>query len=68
MIRRLGSISGLLVPVLYFRTQVVAFPFYDGYDWVRQAASELGSSSSCVPAVFNFGAILIGVVAFFAAM
>jgi len=50
--------AGILIPIEYYGLQLVAIPFAKDYNWIRQAASELGMSSvSSVPAVFNLGKI-----------
>ena len=60
--------AGVMVPVLYFGIQLLSAPFFPGYDFVRQAASDLGSGGSSLPVVFNFGAIMSGVAALVAAV
>lgn len=68
-IHRLGLWCGVLVPLLYFGTQLLASRFYPGYSFVTQSASELGSDRSNRPVVLNSGAIFTGsatVVAAFA--
>ena len=65
--QRLGLWCGVLVPLLYFSTQLVASQFYPGYSFVTQTASELGSDRSARPAVLNSGAILTGCAAVIAA-
>ena len=51
---------GVAVPIVYYGTQLVATPFYPGYDFVTQVASQLGTSESRFPAIFNFGLALSG--------
>jgi hypothetical membrane protein len=53
---------GVAVPFLYFGIQVVAAPFYPGYSFLNRDASTLGSDGSSCPAIFNVGAILVGIV------
>lgn len=60
--------AGVLVPVLYFGIQLLAALFFPGYDFVRQAASDLGSDGSNLPMLFNIGAMLLGVAALLAAL
>jgi hypothetical membrane protein len=50
--------AGVLVPILYFGTQIVSSLAYPGYSYVTQYASELGSSSARYPQLFNVGIIL----------
>lgn len=57
---------GIAAPCLYFGTQLVAAASYPGYNWLRQSASQLGSDTAQHPAVFNNGAILIGIATLFA--
>jgi hypothetical protein len=61
---RLALRAGIVVPILYFGTQLLAAPFYPGYSFRARDASTLGSPGSTLPVVFNAGAILIGVVLF----
>ncbi len=56
---------GILVPLLYFGKQIVAAPYFPGYNWLSQAASELGTQQSRWPAIFNIGSILNGIIALF---
>lgn len=49
-------------PFCYFGIQLLGALFYPNYDFLRLAASDLGSSDSSQPLVFNLGAILGGVV------
>jgi len=66
-VTRIALALGVAVPLLYLGTQLVAAPFYPGYDFVRQVASELGSPASHAPWVFNTGAILTGLATLAAA-
>lgn len=50
--------AGVLVPILYFGTQIISALTYPGYSYVTQYASELGSSSARYPQLFNVGIIL----------
>jgi hypothetical membrane protein len=52
---------GIAVPFLYFGIQLIAAPFFAGYDFVQMEASLLGSDRSSLPIVFNFGAMVTGV-------
>lgn len=58
---------GIAVPFLYFGIQLLAAPFFAGYDFVQMEASLLGSDRSSLPNVFNFGAMVTGVAALVAA-
>lgn len=64
---RFALAVGVLVPVVYFGAQLLAAPFYPGYSFVRQAASELGSDRSDRPEILNVGAMLTGIAAIIAA-
>ncbi|HVR95148.1 MAG TPA: DUF998 domain-containing protein [Thermoanaerobaculia bacterium] len=57
---------GVAVPILYFGSQIVAAPFYPGYNFMSQVASELGSDRSTLPVIFNTGVILTGIAAMIA--
>jgi hypothetical membrane protein len=58
---------GIAVPFLYFGVQLAAAPFYPGYSFLARDASTLGSPGSSLPAVFNVGAICVGILLFVAA-
>src|SRR5580704_701549 len=58
---------GIAVPFLYFGVQFAAAPFYPGYSFLSRDASTLGSPGSSLPAVFNIGAISVGILFFIAA-
>jgi hypothetical membrane protein len=58
---------GIAVPFLYFGVQFAAAPFYPGYSFLTRDASTLGSPGSSLPAVFNIGAICVGILMFIAA-
>lgn len=49
------------MPLLYFGTQLIAAPFYPGYQFATDTASMLGTSVSHHPEIFNTGAILTGI-------
>lgn len=53
---------GVAVPFLYFGIQIIAAPFYSGYSFLNRDASTLGSDGSSLPAIFNFGSIIVGIV------
>lgn len=53
---------GLLVPFIYYGTQVAAAPFFPNFSFVGTTASEMGSSLSRHPAIFNVGIISLGVI------
>lgn len=59
--------AGVLVPFVYFGTQLVAAQSYPGYRFAAQSASELGSDRSDRPWVLNTGAIVTGVLTLIAA-
>ncbi|HEY8182051.1 MAG TPA: DUF998 domain-containing protein [Thermoanaerobaculia bacterium] len=58
---------GVLVPFLYFGTDIVSALSYPGYSPARQFASELGSSTAPHPAIFNAGLVITGIAAVLAA-
>ncbi len=58
----LAGACALFFPVLYFVLQLIAAPFYPGYSFISNAASDLGSPDSLQPLVFNIGALIIGVI------
>lgn len=59
---RVFLFAAITAPFCYFLVQLLAAPFYPSYDFVRLAASDLGSPVSSFPALFNFGAMLGGLV------
>jgi hypothetical membrane protein len=64
---RIGLASAGLMPIIYFATQLIAAPFYSGYSFTHQYASELGTSVCREPWIFNIGIILTGTAAIVAA-
>jgi hypothetical membrane protein len=58
---------GVLVPFVYFGTDIVSALCYPGYSPARQFASELGSSTAPHPAIFNAGLVITGIAAVLAA-
>jgi len=58
---------GVLVPVLYFGTMLVAASTWPGYSHVTRYASELGGPEAPLPWLFNRGIITMGVVCLLAA-
>ncbi len=60
--------SGIVVPILYFGTQLLAAPFFPGYSFLSMEASLLGSDLAIFPAIFNIGAIITGIVTIIAAV
>jgi hypothetical membrane protein len=59
---------GIAVPFLYFGIQLLAAPFFVGYDFVQMAASLLGSDRSSLPILFNLGAMVTGFAGLVAAI
>jgi hypothetical membrane protein len=59
---------GIAVPFLYFGIQLLAAPFFAGYDFVQMAASLLGSDRSSLPILFNLGAVVTGFAGLVAAI
>ena len=55
-------VSGIVVPILYFGTQLLAAPFSPDYSFLSMVASVLGSDLALYPAIFNTGAIITGIV------
>ena len=60
--------SGILVPILYFGTQLLVAPFFPGYSFLSMAASLLGSDLAIYPAIFNIGAIITGIATIIASV
>lgn len=52
--------AGAIAPILYFGIQLAVAPFYPGYNFLTQAASDLGASTYRYGAVFNVGALTVG--------
>lgn len=59
---------GILVPFLYFGTQIVAAPFHPGYSFLSMPASLLGSDLARYPLIFNMGAIITGIATLIASL
>jgi len=53
---------GVLVPFVYYGIQVAAAPYYPSFSFVGTTASEMGSTNSRHPAVFNAGIMALGVL------
>jgi len=53
--------AAVAVPLLYFGVQLIAAPFYPGYNFATDTASMLGTSASRHPGIFNSGAIVDGI-------
>lgn len=53
---------GVLVPFVYYGVQAAAAPFFPNFSFVGTTASEMGSSLSRHPAIFNAGIITLGVI------
>ncbi len=51
----------MVVPILYFGTQLLAAPFFPGYSFLSMVASLLGSDLAVYPAIFNVGAMITGI-------
>lgn len=62
-----GLAAAIAVPIIYFGAQLVAAPYFPGYSFAVMPASLLGTQDSQHPWIFNGGAILTGLAAFFAA-
>lgn len=59
--------AAVAAPLLYFGVQFIAAPWYPGYSFSTDTASMLGTAASLHPGIFNNGAILDGIAAFFGA-
>ncbi len=57
---RLALGAGVFAPIMYFGIQLAAAPFYPGYNFLMQAASDLGASTHRYGAVFNVGVLTVG--------
>jgi hypothetical membrane protein len=64
----IALLCGIAAPVIYFGCQLAAWPFYPGYSFLTNSASQLGSDRSTFPGILNGGAILSGVVMIVAAI
>lgn len=60
---RVALLGGIAFPIIYFAVQIALFPFYPGYDFTREVASQLGSPESPMAGVFNAVVVFIGVMA-----
>ncbi|AIE84760.1 DUF998 domain-containing protein [Fimbriimonas ginsengisoli] len=59
--------AGIAVPFFYFGIQLIAAPFFPGYSFIRNVASELGSDRSPLASFFNVGIFVQGVLMLIAA-
>ena len=64
----LALVSGSVVPILYFGTQLLAAPFFPGYSFLSMVASVLGSDLAIYPAIFNLGAMITGLATILASV
>jgi hypothetical membrane protein len=55
---------GICIPFMYFGTQLLAVPFYPGFNILVNSASDLGTAHSWKPWIFNLGAIATGLITF----
>jgi hypothetical membrane protein len=53
---------GVAAPFLYFGIQIAAAPFFPDYSFLARDASTLGSNGSSLPALFNIGCLVVGIV------
>ncbi|HLY40206.1 MAG TPA: DUF998 domain-containing protein [Terracidiphilus sp.] len=60
-------LAAVAVPLVYFGVQLIAAPWYPGYRFATDTASMLGTTASLHPAIFNDGAMLVGIAGFFGA-
>jgi hypothetical protein len=51
---------GLWLPILYYGLQLIAAPFYPGYNFLSQPASDLGASTFRYGQWFSLGILLFG--------
>lgn len=59
---------GIMVPFLYFGTQIIAALFYPDYSFLSMPASLLGSDLARYPLIFNAGAIITGIASLIASL
>src|SRR6476660_5875879 len=59
---------GITVPFIYYGLQLLAAPFFPNFSIVGTTASEMGSSLSRHPSIFNIGIIILGIVTFLTAI
>lgn len=59
---------GILVPFLYFGTQIIAALFYPDYSFLSMPASLLGSDLARYPLIFNMGAMITGIATLIASL
>jgi hypothetical protein len=59
---------GIMVPFLYFGTQIIAAFFYPDYSFLSMPASLLGSDLARYPLIFNIGAMMTGITTLIASL
>lgn len=59
---RIALGAGVAIPFLYFGMQLLAAPFYPGYNFLTQPASDLGASTFTYGQWFSAGILLFGAV------
>jgi hypothetical membrane protein len=65
---RLALIIGVVIPFVYFGMQLLAAPFYPGYNFITNAASDLGASTFTYGQWFSWGILLFGTLLLVAAV
>jgi hypothetical membrane protein len=65
---RVALIIGVVIPFAYFGMQLLAAPFYPGYNFMTNAASDLGASTFAYGQWFSAGILLFGVLLLVAAV
>jgi hypothetical membrane protein len=59
---------GIMVPFLYFGTQIIAALFFPDYSFLSMPASLLGSDLAPYPWIFNMGAMITGIATLIASV
>jgi hypothetical membrane protein len=62
--RRAGAFSGLAAPIVAFTCILAAVASYPNFSWTNNALSDLGVVKGVTSALFNFGLVACGVLAF----
>jgi hypothetical membrane protein len=62
--KRLGASAGIIAPIVAFICILIAIASYPQFSWINNALSDLGVVSGITGAVFNFGLLASGLLAF----
>jgi hypothetical membrane protein len=60
--------AAVLIPFIYYGVQILCAIYNPGYSFIRQVASEFGSSNAARPMLFNIGITIQGIITLIASI